>query len=151
MEEGADARAGGKDATHEATTHARPAAAAPVPPEGSVAAILEAVRVRGERAAAEEPRAAPVGGSAGVEQEAAGGGLADGETADAGAGRTGTHLASLQKVGELRRQQGKKDRKERVDITEMARRVRSWGICKPQRASHNVWKWGFKKKKLNIL
>ena len=42
MEEGADARAGGKDATHEATTHARPAAAAPVPPEGSVAAILEA-------------------------------------------------------------------------------------------------------------
>ena len=52
MEEGADARAGGKDATHEATTHARPAAAAPVPPEGSVAAILEAVRVRGERAAA---------------------------------------------------------------------------------------------------
>ena len=69
MEEGADARAGGKDATHEATTHV---AAAPVPPEGPVAAILEAVLVRGERAAAEEPRAAPVGGSAGVEQEAAG-------------------------------------------------------------------------------
>ena len=41
MEEGADARAGGKDAAHEATTHARPAAAAPVPPEVSVAAILE--------------------------------------------------------------------------------------------------------------
>ena len=56
MEEGADARAGGKDAAHEATTHARPAAAAPVPPEGSVAAILEAVRVRGERAADEEAR-----------------------------------------------------------------------------------------------
>ena len=69
MEEGADARAGGKDATHEATTHARPAAAAPVPPEGSVAAILEAVRVRGERAAAEEPRAAPVGGWAGRHSE----------------------------------------------------------------------------------
>ena len=66
MEEGADARAGGKDATHEATTHARPAAAAPVS-EGSVAAILEAeaVRVRGERAAAES-RALPVGGAAGV-------------------------------------------------------------------------------------
>ena len=43
MEEGADARAGGKDAAHEATTHARPAAAAPEPPEVSVAAILEAV------------------------------------------------------------------------------------------------------------
>ena len=41
MEEGADARAGGKDATHEATTHA---AAAPVPPEGSVAAILPYVQ-----------------------------------------------------------------------------------------------------------
>ena len=68
MEEGADARAGGKDATHEATTHARPAAAAPVS-EGSVAAILEAVRVRGERAAAEEPRAAPVGGWAGRHSE----------------------------------------------------------------------------------
>ena len=65
MEEGADARAGGKDATHEATTHA---AAAPVPPEGSVAAILEAVRVRGEPADAEDP------------QEAAGDGPADGET-----------------------------------------------------------------------
>ena len=90
MEEGADARAGGKDAAHETTTHARPAAAAPVPPEVSVAAILEAVRVRGERAVAEEPRAAPEGGQAGVEQEDAGGGLADGETADAGAGRTGT-------------------------------------------------------------
>ena len=45
MEEGADARAGGKDATHEATTHARPAAAAPVPPEGSVAAILISILV----------------------------------------------------------------------------------------------------------
>ena len=53
MEEGADARAGGKDATHEATTHA---AAAPVPPEGSVAAILEAVRVRGERARSSQRR-----------------------------------------------------------------------------------------------
>jgi hypothetical protein len=42
MEEGADARAGGKDATHEATTHA---AAAPVPPEGSVAAILISILV----------------------------------------------------------------------------------------------------------
>ena len=31
MEEGADARAGGKDATHEATTHACPAAAASPP------------------------------------------------------------------------------------------------------------------------
>jgi hypothetical protein len=44
MEEGADARAGGKDATHEATTHARLAVAAPVPPEGSVAAILPYVQ-----------------------------------------------------------------------------------------------------------
>ena len=32
-QEGADARAWGKDATHEATPHACPAAAAPVPPE----------------------------------------------------------------------------------------------------------------------
>ena len=37
-------RAPGKDAPHEATTHARPAAAAPVPPEGSVAAILPYVQ-----------------------------------------------------------------------------------------------------------
>ena len=65
-QEGADARAWGKDATHEATPHACPAAAAPVPPEGSVAAILE--RVRGEPADAEDP------------QEAAGDGPADGET-----------------------------------------------------------------------
>jgi hypothetical protein len=50
---------------------------------------LETVRVRGERAAAEEPRAAPAtskDGSAGVGQEAAGGGPVDGETAAAGAG-----------------------------------------------------------------
>jgi hypothetical protein len=52
-QEGADARAGAKDATDEATAHARPAAAAPRRPEASVAAIMEAVRVRGERAAAE--------------------------------------------------------------------------------------------------
>ena len=57
-QEGADARAWGKDATHEATPHACPAAAAPVPPEGSVAAILEAVRVLGERADAEDPQEA---------------------------------------------------------------------------------------------
>jgi len=131
-QEGADARAWGKDATHEATPHACPAAAAPVPPEGSVAAILEAVRVLGERADAEDP------------QEAAGDGPADGETVAAGAGGTGTHLASLQSVGDMRRRSGRKDRKERVDIVEMARRVRNWGICKPQRASHSAWKWGFK-------
>ena len=53
-QEGADARAWGKDATDEATPDACPAAAAPVPPEGSVAAILEAVRVLGERADAED-------------------------------------------------------------------------------------------------
>jgi hypothetical protein len=62
----------------------------------------------------------------------------------AGAGGTGTHLASLQSVGDMRRRSGRKDRKERVDIVEMARRVRNWGICKPQRASHSAWKWGFK-------
>ena len=46
--EGADARAGATDATDEATAQERPAAAAPVRPEASVDAILEAVRVRGE-------------------------------------------------------------------------------------------------------
>ena len=47
-------------------------------------------------------------------------------------------------VGTVRRKAAKKDKKENVRIAEMARRVRNWGIAKPQNAQHSAWTWGFK-------
>jgi hypothetical protein len=47
-------------------------------------------------------------------------------------------------VGTVRRKASKKDKKENVLITEMARRVRNWGIAKPKNAHHSAWTWGFK-------
>ena len=47
-------------------------------------------------------------------------------------------------VGTVRRKASKQDKKENVLITEMARRVRDWGIDKPQNAQHSAWTWGFK-------
>ena len=49
-------------------------------------------------------------------------------------------------VGTVRRKASKQDKKENVLITEMARRVRNWGIAKPQNAQNCVWTWGFKYK-----
>jgi hypothetical protein len=49
-------------------------------------------------------------------------------------------------VGTVRRKTSKQDKKENVLITEMTRRVRNWGISKPQNAQHCVWTWGFKYK-----
>ena len=46
----------------------------------------------------------------------------------------------------VRRKASKQDKKENVLITEMARRVRDWGIDKPQNAQNCVWTWGFKYK-----
>jgi hypothetical protein len=47
-------------------------------------------------------------------------------------------------VGTVRRKAAKKDKKENVCIADMARRVRNWGIAKPQNAQHSAWTWGFK-------
>ena len=49
-------------------------------------------------------------------------------------------------VGTVRRKTSKQDKKENVLITEMTRRVRDWGIDKPQNAQNCVWTWGFKYK-----
>ena len=47
-------------------------------------------------------------------------------------------------VGSVRSKAGRKDRKDSVAVTEMARRVKMWGIEKPKRAKHSAWHWGFK-------
>jgi len=46
----------------------------------------------------------------------------------------------------VRRKASKQDKKENVSIKTMARRVRDWGITKPQNAQNCVWTWGFKYK-----
>jgi len=97
---------------------------------------------RGDRAAAEE--GAPQGGSAGGGSQKAA--EAKGEE---GAIAHGTHLATHKMhvhdsdVGTVRSKAAKQD-KERVSIADMARRVRNWGIAKPQNAKHSAWTWGFK-------
>jgi hypothetical protein len=93
-----------------------------------------------DKAAAEE--GASQGGSAGDGSQKAA--EAEGEE---GAIADGTHLATgNMDVGTVRRKASKQDKKENVLITEMARRVRNWGIAKPQNAQHCVWTWGFKYK-----
>ena len=87
-------------------------------------------------------KGAPQGGSAGVGSQKAA--EAEGEE---GAIADGTHLATgHMDVGTVRRKASKQDKKENVLITEMARRVRDWGIDKPQNAQNCVWTWGFKYK-----
>ena len=98
-----------------------------------------------DKAAAEE--GATQGGSAGGGSQKAA--EAEGEE---GAIAHGTHLATGNMhvhdsdVGTVRRKAAKKDKKENVCIADMARRVRNWGIAKPQNAQHCVWTWGFKYK-----
>ena len=93
-----------------------------------------------DKAAAE--KGAPQGGSAGGGSQKAA--EAEGEE---GAIADGTHLATgNMDVGTVRRKTSKQDKKENVLITEMTRRVRNWGISKPQNAQHCVWTWGFKYK-----
>jgi hypothetical protein len=94
-----------------------------------------------DKAAAEE--GATQGGSAGVGSQKAA--EAEGEE---GAIAHSTHLVTGDihvhdsDVGTVRRKAAKKDKKENVRISEMARRVRNWG--KPQNAQHSAWTWGFK-------
>ncbi len=97
----------------------------------------------GDKAAAEE--GAPQGGSAGGGSQKAA--EAEGEE---GAIAHGTHLATGNMhvhdsdVGTVRRKAAKKDKKEIVSIADMTRRVRNWGIAKPQNAQHSAWTCGFK-------
>ena len=98
-----------------------------------------------DKAAAEE--GATQGGSAGVGSQKAA--EAEGEE---GAIAHSTHLVTGDihvhdsDVGTVRRKAAKKDKKENVCIADMARRVRNWGIAKPQNAQNCVWTWGFKYK-----
>ena len=160
LQDGA-ARAGAHDASGDADagpgttqlTPPQPARLGPQPPPRlqSAEEICNIVLALGVKAAAEE--GASQGGSAGGgSQEATG---AQGEE---GVIARGTHLATsnmhvdgdqvacnLQSVGSVRSKAAKgKASKETVSITEMARRVKMWGITKPQNAKHSVWKWGFK-------
>ncbi len=93
-----------------------------------------------DKAAAEE--GAPQGGSAGGGSQKAA--EAEGEE---GAIADGTHLATgHMDVGMVRSKASKQDKKENVSIKTMARRVRDWGLAKPQNAKNCVWTWGFKYK-----
>jgi len=160
LQDGA-ARAGAHDASGDADagpgttqlTPPQPARLGPQPPPRlqSAEEICNIVLALGVKAAAEEG-AAQGGSAGGGSQEATG---AQGEE---GVIARGTHLATsnmhvdgdqvacnLQSVGSVRSNAAKgKAIKETVSITEMARRVKMWGITKPQNAKHSVWKWGFK-------
>jgi hypothetical protein len=160
LQDGA-ARAGAHDASGDADagpgttqlTPPQPARLGPQPPPRlqSAEEICNIVLALGVKAAAEEG-AAQGGSAGGGSQEATG---AQGEE---GVIARGTHLATsnmhvdgdqvacnLQSVGSVRSNAAKgKASKETVSITEMARRVKMWGITKPQNAKHSVWKWGFK-------
>ena len=129
------------DTIDTAVAHAAKAAATAAPKQPkSVADIVKLVL---EKAAAEE--GSPQGGSAGDGSQKAA--EAEGEE---GAIAHGTHLATGNMhvhdsdVGTVRRKAAKKDKKENVCIADMARRVRNWGIAKPQNAQHSAWTWGFK-------
>ena len=125
------------DTIDTAIAHAAKAAATAAPKRPKSAE--EIVRLVLDKAAAEE--GAPQGGSAGGGSQKA---AAEGEE---GAIAEGTHLATgHMDVGTVRRKASKQDKKENVLITEMTRRVRNWGITKPQNAQHCVWTWGFKYK-----
>ena len=97
----------------------------------------------GEKTAAEE--GSPQGVSEGVGSQKAA--EAEGEE---GAIAHGTHLATGNMhvhdsdVCTVRSKAAKQDKKERVSIADMARRVRNWGIVKLQNAKHSAWTWGFK-------
>jgi hypothetical protein len=124
--------------------HAAKAAATVAPPrQKSAAEIVKFVLSLGEKTAAEE--GSPQGVSEGVGSQKAA--EAEGEE---GAIAHGTHLATGNMhvhdsdVCTVRGKAAKQDKKERVSIADMARRVRNWGIVKLQNAKHSAWTWGFK-------
>ena len=119
------------DTIDTAEAHAAKAAATAAPKRPKSAE--EIMRLVEDKAAAEE--GAPQGGSAGGGSQKAA--EAEGEE---GAIADGTHLAT----GHM--DVGMVDKKENVSIKTMARRVRDWGLAKPQNAKNCVWTWGFKYK-----
>jgi hypothetical protein len=150
QQEAGAARPGAHDApdavaTHDtidtAIAHAAKAATTAAPKRPKSAEDI--VKLVLDKAAAEE--GAPQGRSAGGGSQKAA--EAEGEE---GAIAHGTHLATGNMhvhdsdVCTVRRKAAKKDKKENVLIAEMARRVRNWGISKPQNAQHSAWTWGFK-------
>ena len=125
------------DTIDTAEAHAAKAAATAAPKRPKSAE--EIMRLVEDKAAAEE--GAPQGGSAG------GGSQKTAAEGEEGAIADGTHLATgHMDVGMVRSKASKQDKKENVCITDMARRVRNWGIAKPQNAQHSAWTWGFKYK-----
>ena len=126
------------DTIDTAEAHAAKAAATAAPKRPKSAE--EIMRLVEDKAAAEE--GAPQGGSAGGGSQKAA--EAEGEE---GAVADDTHLATgHMDVGMVRRKASKQDKKENVSIKTMARRVRDWGLAKPQNAKNCVWTWGFKYK-----
>ena len=123
------------DTIDTAEAHAAKAAATAAPKRPKSAE--EIMRLVEDKAAAEE--GAPQGGSAGGGSQKAA--EAEGEE---GAIAHGTHLATGNMhvhdsdVGMVRRKAAKQDKTENVRIAEMARRVRNWGIAKPQNAQHSA-------------
>jgi hypothetical protein len=125
------------DTIDTAEAQAAKAAATAVPKRPKSAE--EIMRLVLDKAAAEE--GASQGGSAGGGSQKA---AAEGEE---GAIADGTHLATgHMDVGMVRSKASKQDKKENVSIKTMARRVRDWGLAKPQNAKNCVWTWGFKYK-----
>ena len=125
------------DTIDTAEAHAAKAAATAAPKRPKSAE--EIVRLVLDKAAAEE--GAPQGGSAG------GGSQKTAAEGEEGAIADGTHLATgHMDVGMVRSKASKQDKKENVSIKTMARRVRDWGLAKPQNAKNCVWTWGFKYK-----
>ena len=127
-----------EDQEAEGGVSSRSAARATVFPQPA-AQIARIVQELGEKAAAAAEAAAQGSAGGGSEQASA----AQGEE---GIIARGTHLATGDKVGTVRSKAGKKEKKDNVRITEMARRVHKWGIESPSRAAHSVWKWAFKYK-----
>ena len=125
------------DTIDTAEAHAAKAAATAAPKRPKSAE--EIMRLVEDKAAAEE--GAPQGGSAG------GGSQKTAAEGEEGAIADGTHLATgHMDVGMVRSKASKQDKKENVSIKTMARRVRDWGLAKPQNAKNCVWTWGFKYK-----
>ena len=125
------------DTIDTAEAHAAKAAATAAPKRPKSAE--EIMRLVEDKAAAEE--GAPQGGSAG------GGSQKTAAEGEEGAIADGTHLATgHMDVGMVRSKASKQDKKENVSIKTMARRVRDWGITKPQNAQNCVWTWGLKYK-----
>ena len=136
-QEAGAARPGAHDAPDAVAAHDTIDTAEAHAAKASATAYHKRVRLVLDKAAAEE--GSPQGGSAGGGSQKA---AAEGEE---GAIADGTHLATgHMNVGMVRSKASKLDKKENVSIKTMARRVRDWGLAKPQNAKNCVWTWGFK-------